>query len=107
MKQLALVISVVSILLASAYYFNKHSLYENYVLENKSDDVYSYKINLNLANKREFMNLPGIGETTAQNIIDYRDNVDRFNKIEDIMKVKGIGTKTYAQIKEYLTMEVF
>lgn len=56
------------------------------------------RININNATKGELMELYGIGEKTAQNIIEYR-NSHRFNHIEDIKNVKGIGDKKYEKIK--------
>ncbi|ANE35215.1 putative ComE family competence protein [Campylobacter iguaniorum] len=60
-------------------------------------------VNLNTASKEELMALPGIGESRAEAIIDYR-NKNKFNSIEDIKNVKGIGDKRYETIKADLSI---
>ncbi|MGQ9642838.1 MAG: ComEA family DNA-binding protein [Ignavibacterium sp.] len=62
-------------------------------------------INLNKATKQELMNLPGIGEKTAENIIELRDQLTKFRKLEDLLKVKGIGSKKLDKIKKYLYID--
>ncbi len=63
------------------------------------------KVNLNTATLEELTKLKGVGSTYAQRIIDYRDNYGPFEKIEDIMKVKGIGPKIFDANKDILTVE--
>jgi len=63
------------------------------------------KVNLNTATLEELMTLERIGPKYAQRIIDYREAHGPFEKIEDIMKVKGIGTKTFEANKDILTVE--
>ena len=58
-------------------------------------------VNLNSATLEELENLPGVGQVTAQKIIEYRQQ-HHFNKIEDIMNVKGIGKAKFQKIKDYL-----
>ena len=58
-------------------------------------------VNLNSADVGELENLPGVGQSTAQKIIEYRQQ-HRFNKIEDIMNVKGIGKAQFQKMKDYL-----
>jgi len=62
------------------------------------------KINLNRAEVWLLEALPGIGETLAQRIIDYRQQNGPFNNIKELMKVAGIGTTTYEQIKHLITV---
>ncbi len=62
------------------------------------------KININKADSKTLESLPGIGETTAFMIIQYRlDNGD-FIAVEDLMKVSGIGQKKFDAIKELITV---
>lgn len=62
-------------------------------------------VNLNNAGIDELCTLPGIGESTAQKIIEYRNKKGKFKKISDIMNVKGIGDKKFEIIKEYLVID--
>lgn len=63
------------------------------------------KININTASQNELMNLPRIGPAIAGRIIEYREKEGPFQKIEDIMKVSGIGEVTFAKLKEQITVE--
>lgn len=61
-------------------------------------------VNINTATLDELDALPGIGPTTAQKIIDYRDENGPFNQIEDIMNVSGIGPTTFENIQDLITV---
>lgn len=61
-------------------------------------------IDINTATLAELQSLPGIGPTTAQNIINYRNQHGPFAAIEDIMNVPGIGVNTFDQIQELITV---
>lgn len=58
-------------------------------------------VNINTASKEELLKLPGIGEVTAEKIINYRDN-NNFTKIEDLKDVNGIGMATYNKLKDLI-----
>jgi len=64
----------------------------------------SEKININTASATDLDKLPRIGPKVAQRIIDYRKEHGPFKKIEEIMKVKGIGEKTFARLKDLITV---
>lgn len=61
-------------------------------------------ININTASIAELDTLPGIGPTTAQKIIDYRDQNGPFLSIEDIINVSGIGPASYERMKDLITV---
>lgn len=60
-------------------------------------------ININEASLEELKNIPGIGDAKAKAIIDYRNKKGKFQKVEDIQNVDGIGSKLYEEIKIYIT----
>jgi competence protein ComEA len=62
-------------------------------------------VNINTATLEELDTLPGIGPTTAQKIIDYREENGPFAQIEDIINVSGIGPATFENIKDLITVE--
>ena len=61
-------------------------------------------ININKASKEELMTLPGIGETRADAIINYRDNNGSFDTIEDIMNINGIKKSVFDNIKALISV---
>ena len=63
------------------------------------------KININTAVKEELIELDRIGAKYAERIIEYREKVAPFEKPEDIMKVKGIGKKTYEANKDRIAVK--
>jgi competence protein ComEA len=62
------------------------------------------KIDINRAEPWLLEALPGIGKVTAQAIVDYRSENGSFRRIEDLLKVNGIGTATFEKIKDYITV---
>ena len=62
----------------------------------------SQKVNINTASVTELDTLPGIGPAIAQRIIDYRTAHGLFNKIEDLMNVKGIGPAIFDKLKDLI-----
>jgi len=59
-------------------------------------------VNVNNASQEELEKLPGIGSGIARRIIQYRQSKSRFTTFDDLKKVKGIGDKKLASIKQYI-----
>ena len=62
------------------------------------------KIDINRAEPWLLQALPGIGEVRAQAIMGYRNEHGLFRRIEDLLKVSGIGPATFEKIKDYITV---
>ena len=63
------------------------------------------KINLNTAPPLELARLPGIGDSRARAIADYRDSHGPFERPEDLLQVNGIGEATLEKILEYVVID--
>ncbi|MBQ9328401.1 MAG: ComEA family DNA-binding protein [Solobacterium sp.] len=61
-------------------------------------------ISINSADQDALIRLPGIGMTTADRIISYRQEHGLFQSIEDLKSVKGIGDAKYNAIKDQITL---
>lgn len=62
------------------------------------------RVNLNTATLEELDALPGVGPSTAKNIIAYREAHGGFAAPEEIMNVKRIGEKTFDKLKAHITV---
>jgi competence protein ComEA len=64
----------------------------------------SAPVNLNSATAVQLQTLPGVGASTAQRILDYRQKNGAYKKIEELMNVKGIGEKSFLKLKPLITV---
>ncbi len=60
------------------------------------------KVEINTADQMELEELPGIGPRTAERIIEHRTQNGRFEKIEDLMNVRGIGERTFLRLRDLI-----
>ncbi len=74
-------------------------------LGEKLNDDRIKKIDINNADIEELKTLHAIGPVIAKRIIQYRKTHGRFNTIEDIMKVNGIGEKKFKKLKDMITVK--
>ena len=80
----------------------KHTVDVNAVkAENTNHD--SAKININIADKDSLTSINGIGEQTAEKIINYRETHGGFSSKEELMEISGIGEKIFEKIKDQIT----
>ena len=61
-------------------------------------------LNLNTATVSQLETLPGIGKSTAERILEYREKSGGFKKIEDLMNVRGVGEKSFSKLKPLVTV---
>ena len=92
-------------------------LQKEYVTDEPGDDVIieneeaniksreSEKININTAEQDELEEIPGVGESTALKIIEYRKTNGKFKTIEDIKNVNGIGDSKFENMKEKICVK--
>lgn len=76
----------------------------NESINNENNNIGSNKVNINNATIEDLDKLPGIGEATANKIINYREENGDFKSIEELKNVNGIGSKKYEQIKDEITL---
>jgi len=62
-------------------------------------------IDINRATVKQLQALPGIGKVTAQKILEYRQENGDFTRVEDLVRVQGIGKKTLEKISALVTIE--
>jgi len=70
------------------------------IINEQSD--FSIKVSINESDEDDLVALPGIGPSTAGKIIKYREEFGKFNSIDELMNVKGIGPKTFEKLKEFI-----
>jgi competence protein ComEA len=63
------------------------------------------KIDLNRATAEQLEEIPGIGPALARRIVEFRDKEGPFRRIEDLMKVRGIGEKSFQKMRPYVKVE--
>jgi competence protein ComEA len=62
-------------------------------------------VNINTAGPVELERLPGIGPARAKAILELRARITRFARLEDLLRVKGIGRATFRKLRPYLALE--
>ena len=73
-------------------------------LQQSLEKVKPEKININTATVEELMELPEIGWKRALGIVEYREAHGQFQRLEDVIRVKGIGPKTFDKIKDKIRL---
>lgn len=81
---------------------------DDIIVEDETSSVKSkenIKVNINTADQAELEQIPGVGEATAQKIIEYRKTNGKFKNIEDIKNVSGIGDSKFENMKEKICVK--
>lgn len=85
-------------------YKGSKTSHQNYDAQNLMKLNEDTIININTATIEELCQLPGIGEKTAEDIIEYRELTGGFDTIEDIQNINGIDPDTFKKIKNNITV---
>ncbi len=81
---------------------------DDIIIEDETSNIKSKeneKININTADQSDLEEIPGVGEATAQKIIEYRKLNGKFKTIEDIKNVSGIGDSKFENMKEKICVK--
>lgn len=62
-------------------------------------------VNINTATQEELMQIDGIGEATAERIVEYRETNNGFKSIDELTNIKGIGKATLENLRPYITAD--
>lgn len=89
---------------ANQCYADPKLAYQALISEQTAQKVRGERVNINTASAGELATLKGVGAKTAQAIVDYRESVGRFESVDDLTKVKGIGEKTLEKNRHRLTV---
>jgi comEA protein len=71
----------------------------------QSAEIKGFPVNINTASSKELQQLPRIGPAMAARIIEYRAQNGEFKNKEDLMKVRGIGEKTFQNLKDMISIQ--
>jgi len=61
-------------------------------------------IDINVANIKELQELPGVGQVTAQRIVDMRQKSGRFRRVEDLLAIRGISQRKLDAMRPYIVV---
>ena len=64
----------------------------------------AHPVNINTAGATDLQQVPGIGPSTAQKILDTRKSYGTFKSVDDLLAIKGIGPKKLEKMRKYLTV---
>jgi competence protein ComEA len=73
-------------------------------LDLNSEKKTRYRIDLNQADREQLLQVPGIGDRTADKIEDYREEHGQFRSKEELTQIHGIGPAKYEKMSDWLTV---
>ncbi|MGD8329199.1 MAG: helix-hairpin-helix domain-containing protein [Acidobacteriota bacterium] len=62
-------------------------------------------VDINTASAEELQKVPGIGEALARRIVEFREENGRFEKVDDLLNVRGIGVTSLEKLRPYLSVK--
>ncbi len=95
---------ILALLLCSLHFtFTSHSVLAQ-PAKDKMSQLQTTSINLNTATLEQLIALPGVGKKKAAAIIEYRSKYGKFKSVDDLTKVKGVGVKMLAKLKDRISV---
>ncbi len=82
-----------------------NSARDSLIRSESEEKAISEKIDLNRAGFYDLQSLPGIGPVIAERILAYRDSVEGFGTVEDLLKIRGIGPVKLKKFKDRVTIK--
>jgi len=61
-------------------------------------------VDVNTASEKDLQSVPGIGPALAKRIVEFRDEHGAFERVDDLLKVRGIGEKSLVKLRPHLTV---
>jgi competence ComEA-like helix-hairpin-helix protein len=74
------------------------------VVVEKNKDT-SGRLNINTATKQQLLDLPGVGEVTADRILTYRAATGKFSSVDELRSIKGMSKKKMEKLKPLITIQ--
>ncbi len=62
------------------------------------------RVDINTADEKTLQKIPGVGEALAKRIVEFREQHGPFDRVEDLMKVRGIGEKSLEKMRAHVTV---
>ncbi len=69
------------------------------------ETTYNYPLDLNEVSQEALESIPGIGPSKAEDILAFRDTIERFTTLEELLNVSGIGEAILEMLRDYLYVE--
>jgi competence protein ComEA len=70
-----------------------------------ADGAAVLRIDINKASAVELTAIPGVGNALAQRIVAFREKEGPFRRVEDLLKIKGIGEKSFQKMRPHVKVE--
>ncbi|MFT2091628.1 ComEA family DNA-binding protein [Paraglaciecola sp. 2405UD69-4] len=96
--------TVAFLLCISSFFYLPHLAYAA-PAKNEVAQLQTMKVNINTAQLEELILLPGIGTKKASAIIEYRTKHGKFESLEEVANVKGIGEKMLQKLQDKVTLK--
>ena len=100
-----LAVAIVLMAFMAGYFLGRNAVSTPVIVSKLPTQASQGKININTATLQQLDELPGLGTTLAQRILDYRNIHGPFERLSDLTMVEGIGIDILEKISDYVTVQ--